>query len=215
MASSIIEPERNRCSTPPPPGEVSLPETGSILRDVHPETVDMTRPLCTIPIGRNDRLEILFSSSSRLSPPRPPFSFFFRRGEGGGLSRSFTSPRKCARVELQARVSWRAPIGVSSLFHWLRVASSDSLIRYRFSIRAPAAAFPPFEEFPSRTVEPATAFSRDRKTLLSPLLPLPFNGDRSPSIGVPSDPHRSAEIRGRSRYPASLETPADRSACIN
>lgn len=43
----------------------------------------------------------------------PPFPFFFFL-LFFGISRSFASPRKCARVELEARVSWRARIGISS-----------------------------------------------------------------------------------------------------
>ena len=49
----------------------------------------------------------LLTSSSSSSFLSFFLSFFFF-----GISRSFASSRKCARVELEARVSWRARIGI-------------------------------------------------------------------------------------------------------
>lgn len=173
MASSIIEPERNRCSTPPsPPGEVSLPETGSILRDVHPETVDMTRPLCTIPIGRNDRRQILFSSSPLPSYLRPTHHFpsFFRR-EGVSLD-----PLQALESALASNSRLEC-LGERRSVYLLSSTGCRCVVRLVNSVsildpsHAPRRHPPPSEEFPSRTVEPATAFSRDRKSLLLPPLP--------------------------------------------
>lgn len=60
-----------------------------------------------------------------LPPPPPPFfPFFF------GISRSFASSRKCARVELEARVSWRARIGIYLLpvRYVVRLVNSISIL---------------------------------------------------------------------------------------
>lgn len=104
---------------------VSLLETGSILRDVLPETVDAA----LWPVDRaNDRRKILFSFLSPyfflLLLLLFSFSFFF------GISRSFASSRKCARVELEARVSWRARIGIYllSVRYVVRLVNSVSIL---------------------------------------------------------------------------------------
>lgn len=64
-------------------------------------------------------LSLLTSSSSSSF-----LSFFF------GISRSFASSRKCARVELEARVSWRARIGIYLLpvRYVVRLVNSVSIL---------------------------------------------------------------------------------------